>query len=147
MWAPKGALFERHLTTAIWITKVDINQWGNAIMANTKSLTHVIGGIVVFGAVSVSTAFAPTSSKSGLEHAQLELEHAQLEQRSYSLPNAQDGLTLAQSPDDFGACYVWLRVTPWKESCSEVTREYCDLQNTITLGRRFEQGGTCPEGM
>lgn len=59
---------------------------------------------------------------------------------------AADGLTLAESPDDFGACYTWLRVTPWREMCNEVDRETCDLSNTITLGRRFEAGGTCPEG-
>ena len=50
-----------------------------------------------------------------------------------------------QSADAYGACYTWLRITPWNEMCNEGTRLYCDTASNITTGSRFVENERCPD--
>jgi hypothetical protein len=109
----------------------------------TSFVTAIIGtrekaiGLVLAGAVSVfcvaAAPAAPTPGASGGERA---LSGHQDSRQAQLIP--------VQSADDFGACYTWNRLAPWQEMCNEVTREWCDLHSTITLGSRFVNGGSCP---
>jgi hypothetical protein len=51
----------------------------------------------------------------------------------------------AQSADAYGACYTWLRITPWLEMCNEGTRLFCDTASNITTGSRFVENERCPD--
>jgi len=93
-----------------------------------------IGLILAATAIVFCVAAAPSAPSSGGERA-----------LSFNRDGLEAQLIPVQSADDFGACYTWNRLTPWREMCNEVTREYCDLANTITIGSRFVHGGSCPD--